>query len=275
MFAGAKIVKLEQNYRSTKTILAAANAVIANNTQAPRQDAVVAAGDGEPITHAVAPTAEDEAKWVAREIRRLQDDGRRWTDVAILYRSNIQAKVLEEELRMLEVPYVMYGGQQFFERKEVKDVIAYLRVALNPRDELALRRVLNYPARGIGATTVERLVATAQATRATLWDALRGVATTAPRPRAIAARRLDELDTRGESDARARRRSTCAARGTASSFVTVTRRARHEPDVAPLRRLSRRLASRAACAAAQRRIDNVEGLLGSLERFAGKGKGTD
>ena len=77
----------------------------------------------------------------------------------MLYRSNIQAKILEEELRQRRVPYVMYGGQQFFERKEVKDVLAYLRVALNPRDEIALRRIINYPARGIGATTVERLVA--------------------------------------------------------------------------------------------------------------------
>src|SRR5262249_49990931 len=81
---------------------------------------------------------------------------------------------LEEELRQGQVPYVMYGGQQFFERKEVKDVLAYIRVALNPRDELALRRVINYPARGIGATTVERLVEAAPARHAPLWDALRG-----------------------------------------------------------------------------------------------------
>src|SRR6185437_2316725 len=111
------------------------------------------------------------AKWVAREIRNLQKEGRRWSDIAILYRSNIQSKILEEELRTAEVPYVMYGGQQFFERKEVKDVIAYLRVALNRRDELALRRIINYPARGIGATTVDRLVLASQASHATLWDA--------------------------------------------------------------------------------------------------------
>src|SRR4029078_3259987 len=101
--------------------------------------------------------------WLAREIRRLQQEGRRFSDIAILYRSNIQAKLLEEELRAAEVPYVMYGGQQFFERKEVKDVIAYLRVALNPKDDLALRRVINYPSRGIGATTLERPVPAAQA----------------------------------------------------------------------------------------------------------------
>ncbi|HEY5937530.1 MAG TPA: UvrD-helicase domain-containing protein, partial [Kofleriaceae bacterium] len=142
LFPGAKIVKLEQNYRSTKTILAAANEVIANNKQRHGKQLWSQIGAGESITHAVAATAEDEARWVAREIFQLHKDGRRWEDIAVMYRSNLQAKVLEDELRQAGVPSVMYGGQQFFERKEVKDVIAYLRVALNPRDELALRRVL-------------------------------------------------------------------------------------------------------------------------------------
>src|SRR5262249_15529086 len=143
-FPGAKVVKLEQNYRSTKTILGAANAVIANNAVRHGKTLWSDLGAGEPITHAVAGTVEVEAQWVAREIARLHDDGRRWSDVAVLYRSNNQAKLLEDELRQAGVPYVMYGGQQFFERKEVKDVIAYLRVALNPRDDLAVRRVINY-----------------------------------------------------------------------------------------------------------------------------------
>src|SRR6185312_5720032 len=156
LFPSAKIVKLEQNYRSTKTILAAANAVIANNKDRHGKELWSQLGGGDPITHAVAATAEDEAKWIAREIHTLHASGRRWSDVAILYRSNLQSKVLEEELRTLQVPYVMYGGQQFFERKEVKDVLAYLRVAVSSRDELALRRVINYPARGIGAATVDK-----------------------------------------------------------------------------------------------------------------------
>jgi superfamily I DNA/RNA helicase len=180
MFPGAKIVKLEQNYRSTRTILNAANAVIANNEKRHGKKLWSEHGDGEVITHAVAPTVEDEAKWVVREIGRLQKEGRRWSDIAIMYRSNVQSKLLEEELRAATVPYVMYGGQQFFERKEVKDVIAYLRVALNPRDDLAIRRVLNYPARGIGATTIEKLVATAYARHAPLWEVLRGVAASEP-----------------------------------------------------------------------------------------------
>ncbi len=180
MFPGAKIVKLEQNYRSTRTILDAANAVIANNEKRHGKKLWSEHGLGELITHAVAPTVEDEAKWVVREIARLQKDGRRWSDIAIMYRSNLQSKLLEEELRAATVPYVMYGGQQFFERKEVKDVIAYMRVAINPRDDLAVRRVLNYPARGIGATTIDKLVATAYARHTPLWEVLRGVAATEP-----------------------------------------------------------------------------------------------
>ena len=160
LFPGAKIVKLEQNYRSTKTILAAANAVIAQQQAAPRQDAVVAArrrrGDHPRGRARRRRTRRSGSR--ARSTSSTRTAGR-GTTIAVLYRSNIQAKILEEELRTASVPYVMYGGQQFFERKEVKDVIAYLRVALNPRDELALRRIINYPARGIGATTVERLVA--------------------------------------------------------------------------------------------------------------------
>ena len=179
LFPGAKIVKLEQNYRSTKTILAAANTVIANNKQRHGKALWSQLGDGEIITHAVAPTSEVEAQWVAREIDKLHKDGRRWSDFAVLYRSNLQSKAIEEELRAASVPYVMYGGQQFFERKEVKDVIAYLRVALNPRDDLALRRIINYPARGIGATTVDRLAAAATG-RASLWDALRSTTTMLP-----------------------------------------------------------------------------------------------
>ena len=260
IFQGAKIVKLEQNYRSTKTILAAANQVIAHNKDRHGKTLWSDLGGGEIITHAVAPNAEAEAKWIAREIRQLQKDGRRWSDVAILYRSNIQSKVIEEELRTAEVPYVMYGGQQFFERKEVKDVIAYMRVALNPRDELALRRVLNYPARGIGATTVEKLVLAAQANHATLWDAL------------------------GNAEAAGVHGS---ARGAIDQFATIVTRLRNafESGVNVLEatksliediRLYDDLRSAApSMSAAQRRIDNVTGLLNSLERWSAKGKGVD
>ncbi len=176
MFPGATVIKLEQNYRSTRTILAAANAVIANNKDRHGKTLWSNLGDGELIVHAVAATPEDEAKWVAREITTVHADGRRWSDVAVMYRSNIQAKLLEEELRLASVPYVMFGGQQFFERKEVKDVLAYLRVALNPKDDLSVRRVINYPARGLGPTSVEKLVARAAARHASIWTILRELA---------------------------------------------------------------------------------------------------
>jgi DNA helicase-2/ATP-dependent DNA helicase PcrA len=259
VFPGAKIVKLEQNYRSTKNVLAAANTVIANNKDRHGKTLWSQMADGELITHAVAPTAEDEAKWVAREIRNLQKDGRRWSDIAILYRSNIQSKILEEELRTAEVPYVMYGGQQFFERKEVKDVIAYLRVALNSRDELALRRVINYPARGIGATTIEKLVLAAQANHITLWETLK---------------LADEANVHGAAKTGIAELVTIIERAATGiengvDVVTVTKAL-----VEDIKLYDDLRAAAPSMSAAQRRIDNVTGLLGSLERWAAKGKGS-
>jgi superfamily I DNA/RNA helicase len=281
LFPGAQIVKLEQNYRSTRTILAAANDVIANNKQRHGKQLWSQLGAGDPITHAVAATAEDEARWVAGEITALHKAGRRWHDIAVMYRSNLQAKILEDELRQASVPYVMYGGQQFFERKEVKDVLAYLRVALNPRDELALRRVINYPARGVGPTTVERLVTAAHARHATLWDALRGaisgtgtlpgMATQLPPDDADPAPRdVDVGDLRG------------AARNGIIELVHVISElgAAIEGGGDPvsatrvliddIRLYDDLQAASGSMAAAQRRIDNVEGLLASLARFSEK-----
>jgi superfamily I DNA/RNA helicase len=286
LFPGAKIVKLEQNYRSTKTILAAANDVIANNKQRHGKQLWSLHGGGEPITHAVAATAEDEARWVASEIAKLHKDGKPWQDIAVMYRSNLQAKAVEDELRQASVPYVMYGGQQFFERKEVKDVIAYLRVALNSRDELALRRVINYPARGIGATTVDRLVTAAHAKHATLWDALRGAITgTGTLPG------MDTLLPRDEDDPAPRDVDVGDLRGAArngiielvhvvselgaaieggTNVVTATRTL-----IEDIRLYDDLREAAGSASAAQRRIDNVEGLLGSLQRFSDKGKGRE
>ena len=311
LFAGARIVKLEQNYRSTKTILAAANDVIANNPRRHGKQLWSQHERGEPITHAVAATAEDEARWVAGEIARLHKDGRRWSDVAVMYRSNLQAKVLEDELRQASVPYVMYGGQQFFERKEVKDVIAYLRVALNVRDDLALRRVINYPARGIGATTVERLVTAAQARHAPLWDALRSaISGTATLPGFDATLPRDDADPApgdeqseategGDPDGFAGGAGRRAPRGINVDVGDVRGATRNGilelvhvvselaaaleaggDVVAATRTLIEDIRlyddlrdAAGSLAAAQRRIDNVEGLLGSLARFAEKARG--
>jgi DNA helicase-2/ATP-dependent DNA helicase PcrA len=284
-FGDAQIVKLEQNYRSTKTILAAANEVIANNKQRHGKKLWSQLPVGDQIVHAVAATPEDEAKWIGAQIHELKKDGFRWQDIAVLYRSNIQAKLLEDELRQAAVPYVMYGGQQFFERKEVKDVLAYLRVALNPRDELALRRVINYPARGIGSTTVEKLVTAAQARHATLWDALRsavtgtaslpglGVAVLADEERGATAVETGELRgaTRNGIIELVHVVSELAASladGAQGDVVTATKTLIEDISLYD----DLRTAS-GSMAAAQRRIDNVEGLLASLGRFAEKHKG--
>jgi DNA helicase-2/ATP-dependent DNA helicase PcrA len=284
-FPGAKIVKLEQNYRSTKRILGAANQVISNNKERHGKQLWSLLGEGEPITHAVAATPEDEAKWVAREIASVQKAGRRWEDIAVMYRSNLQAKILEEELRGASIPYVMYGGQQFFERKEVKDVLAYLRVALNPRDELALRRVINYPARGIGATTVERLVAAAHAKHATLWDALRGAISgtgTLPGMGAGPDLPLEEDEAPREvpdvGDLRGAARNGIielvhvvselgAALEDGGDVVAAARTL-----IEDIRLYDDLRAASPSMSAAQRRIDNVEGLLGTLGRFAEKAR---
>jgi len=257
LFPTAKIVKLEQNYRSTKSILAAANTVIANNKDRHGKTLWTQLGDGELITHAVASTAEAEAQWVAREIVTLVKGGRRWSDIAILYRSNIQSKLLEEELRTHEVPYVMYGGQQFYERKEVKDILAYLRIAVSPRDELALRRVINYPTRGVGAQSIDKLVATAHCSGATMWDALETTEVTGP------------------------------ARTGIEKFKTAVERLRHGIEnghnlVDSTKSLIEDIglyddlrSASPSLSAAQRRIDNVQGLLNSLQRWMDKGKGMD
>ncbi|MBL0218435.1 MAG: UvrD-helicase domain-containing protein [Myxococcales bacterium] len=286
MFPGAKIVKLEQNYRSTKTILAAANTVIANNKQRHGKSLWSQLGDGEIITHAVAATPEDEAKFVAKEIFALHQAGRTWDSIAVMYRSNLQAKILEEELRTASIPYVMYGGQQFFERKEVKDVLAYLRVALNPKDELALRRIINYPARGIGATTVERLVLAAQAKHATLWDALKGaISGTGTLPGLSPALSSDDEGGPGTTvdigDIRGPARNgiiellhvvseLASAIESGTDVVSATKVLIEDIKLYD----DLRMAS-GSMAAGQRRIDNVEGLFGSLQRFAERGKGKE
>jgi superfamily I DNA/RNA helicase len=157
-FAGAKIVKLEDNYRSRAPILEVANAAIARSKRKRHEKVLRAAKQGgDKVRVCVVGDAEGEAKFVALEIRDLRKNGMRPKDIAVLYRSNLQARPIEEELRVNGIPYRVFGGTQFFDRKEVKDAVAYLRVVVAPRDELSLRRVLNYPARGIGDATVERV----------------------------------------------------------------------------------------------------------------------
>ena len=157
-YPGTTIVKLEDNYRSCAPILELANAAIAESG-AKRHAKVLRAkrGSGDKVRHHVSSCPEEEAKFVAAETRRLREKGILLKDVAVLYRSNSQARLIEEELRAQGLGYRMLGGTQFFERKEVKDAIAYLRTVLYPNDELSLRRIINYPPRAIGDQTLNRL----------------------------------------------------------------------------------------------------------------------
>ncbi len=188
IFSNATIIKLEQNYRSTSPILTAANSVIRNNSKRLGKELWTQKEASDQIVHAVAASAEDEAKYIARTIYELQESNTwRYKDCAILYRSNIIAKNYEEHLRLMGIPYQMIGGQKFFDRKEVKDIIAYIRVALNPNDEVSLRRIINYPARGIGVTTVKNVVEHARKRRGRMWDSLVSFASWSTSSRAIKA----------------------------------------------------------------------------------------
>lgn len=155
---GCSVVKLEQNYRSTGAILQAANAVIRNNSKRSDKALWTASGTGDLINLLAADTDDDEARQVVEQLQLAQYRSQRpWRDFAILYRSNTQSRAFEEVLRMEGIPYVLVGGQKFFERKEVKDALSYLAVLANPRDEAALVRTINFPRRGIGDTTLLRL----------------------------------------------------------------------------------------------------------------------
>jgi DNA helicase II / ATP-dependent DNA helicase PcrA len=173
-FPDARVVKLEQNYRSTQTILDAANGIIRKNRDRHAKALWTDRGGGEPIEIYQAGDERGEAYFVAQSIRRLIDDGPvSPSDIAILYRTNAQSRVLEEHLRAARVPAKVVGAVSFFERKEVKDVVAYLRLLANPAADSALERVINAPARGIGETTVDRLRAAARANGTGLFDATR------------------------------------------------------------------------------------------------------
>jgi len=156
-YPGTKVIRLEQNYRSTKRILAAASAVIANNVTRKDKSLWTENVEGEPPAIYRAWDEHEEANFVAQTIRRLRDEGREWSDVAVFYRTNAQSRVLEEALRRGGVPYVIVGSVRFYERREIKDALAYLRLTLNPGDDIAFRRAIGAPPRGIGRATMVRL----------------------------------------------------------------------------------------------------------------------
>ncbi len=171
-FPGAKVIKLEQNYRSTATILNAASAVIANNELRKGKTLWTDAGDGEPITWLLVDSAESEAAEVVNRINSA-GNGATLKETVILYRTNAQSRPFEEKLRQQNIPYQIVGGISFYQRKEIKDLLAYLKLLVNPRDDVSFLRVINYPKRGIGAKTIETISQLAQQHEVTRYEIVR------------------------------------------------------------------------------------------------------
>jgi DNA helicase-2/ATP-dependent DNA helicase PcrA len=173
-FPDATVIVLEQNYRSTQTILDAANSVIANNLGRKPKELWTDEGEGHTIIRYHADDESDEGQWVAHEIAKLHDSGEhRWGDIAVFYRTNAQSRVVEEHLLRSGVPYKVVGGTRFYDRREVKDALAYVKAVVNPADEVAVKRVLNTPKRGIGDSSVARIDAWAVANGYPFLEGLR------------------------------------------------------------------------------------------------------
>ncbi len=172
-FPNATTIMLEQNYRSTQTILDAANAVISNNTNRKPKKLWTSLGKGSPIVGYVADNAQGEAMWVAQEIARLaSEDGVNYSDIAIMYRANSQSRSLEDALIKSGLPYQLVGGTKFYERREVKDALAYLQSIANPDDDVNMRRILNVPKRGLGARAESQITSYAKENSISFWSAL-------------------------------------------------------------------------------------------------------
>ncbi len=172
-YPDAKVLKLEQNYRSTGGILEAAYSVVRHNPNRRDKKLWTENDHGVPLVRYEAENEHQEAEWIVRQVLdRLKAGGRKWSDFAVLYRTNAQSRVLEDLLRQWNIPYRIIGGTRFYDRKEVKDAIAYLRVYNNPQDSVSIRRILNNPVRGIGDTTLKRLEEDATIANASLWNSL-------------------------------------------------------------------------------------------------------
>ena len=247
-FPGATVIKLQRNYRSRESILRVANAAIGKASNRPyAKELKPTRSGGDPVRLCVLQEPSDEAKFIGSEIRALVRDGVHLRDIAVLYRSNGQAKLIEEELRVAGVPYRVYGGTKLFDRKEIKDAIAYLRVALNPRDELSLRRIVNTPARGLGVQSLAHLSAHAQASGSSLFRALKQakcVEALSPRAQASGAQLSAALD--------------CAGKG--------FREGRFSAPARSLFAATGMIGGADDDAAAKRRDSNVRFLLDSIER---------
>lgn len=199
-FPGTRVVRLEQNYRSTGTILKAANGLISHNSERLGKNLWTDGVEGEPLKVYAAYNEHDEAQFVLERIRQWHEQGGARSDVAILYRSNAQSRVFEETLLQARIPYRVYGGLRFFERAEIKDALAYLRLLENRADDASFERVVNLPARGIGARTVEAIREQARARGQSLWPAARdliaagGLSSRAAGALGVFMKLIDEMD---------------------------------------------------------------------------------
>ena len=251
-FPGAKEIRLEQNYRSTGNILACANAVIAKNPERKAKKLWTSSGSGEPVRVLKLDDEEDEARYVAAEIARGREHGRPASDFAVLYRLNAQSRPIEEALRERGLPYHVRGGAAFFDRGEVRDVVAYLKICVSPADEVSLSRVVNVPARGIGDASLERIHTWATEHRKPLFEALEAAPGVEGLPRG-AGERMAEF-------AALIRRYGEAFRG--GSIAATARRLVEEVGLHAHARSTVKSAEAGA-----RKADAIDGVLRSLEQY--------
>jgi len=252
-FPGARTVRLEQNYRSTGNVLECANAVIARNPDRREKRLWTAAGDGDRVRLAALPGEEEEAAFVAGEVSRLRAQGRPCSDAAVLYRLNAQSRPFEEAFREAGIPHHVHGAPAFFERAEVRDLLAYLKACAEPRDDVSLSRIVNVPARGIGDVALSALQDWAAAQGLGLWEALQRAAAASGLPRG-AAERME-----GFAALLGRARAGFAA----GDLAGAARRLVEEVDLYSHVRQSVK-----SIEAGSRKVEALDGLLRSLERFA-------
>lgn len=260
-FKGTTVVKLEDNYRSRAAIVELANHAIAQSrAQRHRKVLRAARGQGERVRLAVLEDPLEEVKFVVREVRDLYKAGRPLADIAVLYRSNLQARLLEEELRIEDIPYRLVGGTQFFDRKEVKDGLAYLRLVVNPFDEIAFRRIVNHPPRGIGTTSLERIIRFAKESGRPMGVALGDAAL------------HEELSAPARAGAKALFVALMEAkRGLSTGSLAATAQRLFEQV-----RLIDDLESQGSVEQVRRRLDNLKFVTNSLARYEqGAGRGKD
>jgi DNA helicase II / ATP-dependent DNA helicase PcrA len=255
-FPGAKEIRLEQNYRSTGHILSCANAVIARNESRKPKALFTDSGPGEPVKVVALAEEDDEARFVAEEIARQRAEGRPWSDFAVLFRLNALSRPFEEAFREGSMPYVMHGGPAFFDRSEVRDLLAYLKLCVQPEDDVSLSRIVNVPARGIGDTSLERVHDWAIQHKLHLFEALRRAAEVPELPRGAAEKTAAFVSLIERYQARFAERGNLAevARGLVAEVDLYT----HVRS------------SVQSLEAGARKVDGLEGLLRSLEGYTSR-----